>query len=1085
MHRAERADALALGLAHLLAQPNRDPFAPEVVAVPSRGVERWLAQQLSHRLGAVDGDGVCANIRFPLYKQVLDEALAGADEQYRASVEAWAPERLVWPLMSTIDAVAPDPAFRVLALHLGVGADRGRRYAVAAKLARLFGAYASARPDMLTGWAAGRDEQGDGSPLPPDLVWQAQLWRHLRSEVQVPAPAELLDDACTDLAVPGLPERWSVFGLSRMSPSRLQVLAAIARRQDVHLWLHHPSPALWDTVSSSALEPGPRRGVVSPAANPFLASMSRDMVELHTLLRLHAPETGNEHHPGPSRPGTLLGRLQADLTADRPPAPTAAVDGSVTVHACHGRARQVEVLREAILAALAADPDLEPRDVVIMCPDIETFAPLIAASFGMAEQSGGHPAAVLRVKLADRSLQQTNPMLNLLAQVLDLVRSRVTATGLLDLVSAGPVRRAFGFDDDGVERIRGWAVTAGARWGLDAAHRAPYGLDRFAQGTWRAALDRVLLGAAMEEHGVAVGETLPLDDVDSGDLDLAGRFAELLDRVETAVEAMAGDHTIGEWAALLADTVFGLGQAEQTWQDIQVRSELDEVAETGAGSAVRLGIGDVASLLAHRLAGRPTRASFRTGSLTVCTLVPMRSVPHRVVCLLGMDDGAFPRHGISDGDDVLARAPRTGERDVRSEDRQLFLDAIMAAQDKLIVTYTGSDPRSGADVPPCVPLAELLDTIDATTAAGSVVTRHPLQPFDARNFTPGELTGTADPFSFDPVALAGARAAAGPRTPAPPVLARPLPAAATGDVNVDDLIRFFQHPAKGFLRQRLQVSTVTADDDPSDDLPIELDSLEKWGVGDRILRRLLEGHTIEDIARLEFLSGTLPPARLGRLVLTDVGPTAKRILDAAAVELALPATAADVHAQLADGRRLTGTVTGIRGRDILTVIYSSLGAKHRLAAWIQYLALTASNADVAGAVTIGRGSGGARRSYLSGLDAEQARMVLTWLVQLRDRGLTSPLPMAIATSEAYADARRRGFTHDNALSKASQKWAGMFPENTDPEHVLLYGGAVGLDELQAGPLAQQETGLFADETTRFGVLARAVWEPLLSHEQVS
>ena len=211
-----------------------------------------------------------------------------------------------------------------------------------------------------------------------------------------------------------------------------------------------------------------------------------------------------------------------------------------------------------------------------------------------------------------------------------------------------------------------------------------------------------------------------------------------------------------------------------------------------------------AGLLAERLRGRPGRANFRTGTLTVATMVPMRSVPHRVICLLGLDDGAFPRAGVDDGDDVLARAPRVGERDPRSEDRQLLLDAVCAATEHLVVLYSGADPRTGARRPPAVPLGELLDAVAATAgpdAPARVVVRHPLQPFDARNFTAAAL-GVPGPFSFDRVELDGCRAAAGGQAPPPPFLPGPLPAAPATTIALDDLVTFAEHPVKQFLRQR-------------------------------------------------------------------------------------------------------------------------------------------------------------------------------------------------------------------------------------------------------------------------------------------
>ncbi|SOD73496.1 DNA helicase/exodeoxyribonuclease V gamma subunit [Jatrophihabitans sp. GAS493] len=1094
IHRSETADPLVAALGRVLAQTCGDPFGTEVVAVPSKGVERWLAQQLSHVLGAEAGDGVCANVLFPSYARILDEAAAAASSDYADSVEAWSAERSVWPLMRVIDECAPsEPWCRVLAAHLGLdgSGDKGRRFAVAGKLARHFEAYGRSRPAMLRSWHDGSDDQGDGTPLPEDLAWQPELWRHMREAIGHPSPAELLDHACEQLrrTDSDLPDRFSIFGPTRISPSRVQVLAALAEQHEIHLWLHHPSPALWDKVATANIEPR-RRALDTLVRNPLLASMSRDVRELQQLLQMAVPEAAHEHHPIGERPATLLRRLQTELADDTVPRERTAIepdDDSLTIHACHGPARQVEVVREAILQLLADDNTLEPRDVLIMCPDVEAFAPLVAASFGMADEPGGHPAAGLRVKLADRSLRQANPLLSLLSQLLELAASRVTATQLLDLAGASPVRKLFGFDDDDIERLRDWTVAANARWGLDADHRADYGLGNLRQGTWHDAVDRLLLGVAMEEGEQWLADALPLDDVDSGDIDLAGRFAELVDRIDAAVRTINEQRPVPEWTALLGDLVMSLGEPLEPWQAMQLRRELDAVAEAAGDTDVRLGRTDVTVLLQTRLVGRPTRASFRTGTLTVCTLVPMRSVPHRVVCLLGMDDGAFPRQGVADGDDLLAREPRTGERDVRSEDRQLFLDAVCAAQKHLIIAYTGADPRNGAKVPPCVPLGELLDAVDATAQApgggharSHVVVRHPLQPFDRRNFLPAQL-GPLGPFSFDPSGLAGARAAASPRHQVPPLVSAPLGDPPPSDnVGLDDLVRFLQHPAKAFLRQRLDVSTATPDDDPDDALTVELDGLQGWAIGERVLQRCMSGTTQRTAAQLERLRGDLPPGPLGNRALRVIGGRVDALLHASEIERRVEARSLEIAVPLSNGRTLSGTVNGVRDHAILTTTYSSLGAKHRLTAWVRYLAVVAMTGDTGyRAIAVGRDRDGARRSILHGIDAPLARRVLEGLVGVRDAGLREPLPLALETSAIYAARRHRNVSAANALANAEQKWeADRFrPERDDPEHVLVFGAGAPLTRLTAAAPNAGEG--YPDEPTRFGALARLVWEPLL------
>ncbi len=1092
-HRSANADVLVAELGRLLAAPVGDPFAAEVVAVPAKGVERWLAQRLSHVLGAgPEGDGICANVHFSSPTRLLDEALRAA-QPGPADADPWTPERSTWPLLRLLDDGAGGPALRD---QLRAG---DRRYAGAARLARLFGAYGQERPAMLRAWAAGSDTDDCGIPLPPDLIWQAELWRALRSRIGAPSPAERLPEALARIeAEPellDLPERFTVFGLNRLSFTRLELLAAVARARDVHLFIQHASPALWDAVAGAAgAAPG-------PAGLPMLASMSRDVQALQRRLATAAPGHSDTLHAHPERPRTLLGALQDALAADRIPEPPPELDPgdrSVAVHACHGRARQVEVLREVVLDRLAADPTLEPRDVLVMCPDVEEFAPLVAAAFGLsattatAESREQHPAARLRVRLADRARTQGNPLLGTMAALLELSTGRLTAADVLDLAASAPVRRRFGFDDDAIERMHTWVGGARVSWGLDAEHRERYKLGAIAQGTWRDGLDRVLLGVAMEENTHLLGSTLPLDDVDSADIELAGRLAEFVDRLDVAVRELCCTQSLQEWAdALLAATLsIGAPAAGSAWQAAAVATELAEITESAVGpdAELELSPADIAALLAGRLGGRPSRAGFRTGTLTVSTMVPMRSVPHRMIVLLGLDEETFPRSGVTDGDDLLARPPRRpGERDPRAEDRQLLLDAVCAAGEHLVLLYCGADERTGALVPPAVPVGELLDTLDTVAVApggGSirnfVTTRHPLQPFDPRNFgvcAAGELG--PPPVSFDAAALAGARALLRPRVAPRPLVAGVLDPVPAGDVELADLIDFLFHPVRAFLRQRLDVQARSWHHDPTAAVPIELDGLQQWGVGDRVLASHLRGVPIEDCLTLEARRGAMPPNTLGARVGTQIGSRAEAIAAAARVDLDGGADiAVDVNLTLPGGRRLTGTVTGISGVTRVRVSYSSLNAKHRLGAWVDLLTLCAMDPDADWrSVTVTRHKDGAFRHHFRRVDAGAALDALAELVGIRDEGLCEPLPMPVKTTCAYAEVRRRG-AGDHivraARDAAEKEWAGRSfggekpsGERDDAEHRLVHGSDAPLDCL---------------DLARLDDLARRVWLPLLTAE---
>ena len=1059
---------LADGLGALLRTPLSDAFATEVVAVPAQGVERWLAQRLSGVLGAGEGrDGVCAGVEFPSVATLVEDALAAVGDE---GDSGW--RQPLWPLLTVIDECLVEPWCAVLARHLGGPQDgqrRGRRWAVTAHLTGLFRSYGAARPEMLRDWAAGRDTDG-AAALPVDLVWQAELWRRLRARLG-PSPAELLDERCAALRADpgrsGLPARLSLFGPTRLTADQLAVLAALADHRDVHLWLPHPSPALWAALRHSTALRRRDDPTATSARHPLLRSMGRDVRE----LQLRLPPHTDTHHDGPPLPDTLLGRLQADLSDDLPPSPSAA-DASLRVHACHGPGRQVEVLRELLLRLFQDDPTLEPRDVLVLCPDVETFAPLISAAFGLGPGLP-HPGHALRVRLADRSLRRTNPLLDTVASLLELAGGRVTASQVLDLAASPPVRRRFNLADEDLERIRDWVARSGVRWALDAPGRAPYGLEQVPQNTWRAGLDRILLGVTTsEDEPVWLGLALPLDDVDSSDIDLAGRLAELLDRLSEVLAQLSGEHPVAQWTGVLADALDALTEvpAADAWQLAQARHELAEAAE-GASSTVRLA--DVRAALADRLRGRPTRAGFRTGDLTVCTLVPMRSVPHRVVVLLGLDDGVFPRAAGVDGDDVLARDPRLGERDARSEDRQLLLDAVLSAGDRLIVLYTGADPVSGALRPPAVPVGELLDAVEAM-APGSrdqVVRRHPLQPYDIRAFT------GAAPFSFDPVSLAGAVRADRPRRA--PTGRAPLPPR-PGPVGLAELVSFVEHPVRGYLRGRLGLTLPGEDDEVADALSATLDALQEWAVGERLLDAALRGLDPTASRHREWLRGTLPPGPLGGRVLQRVQERVTPVAAAAAPLLTVPARSVDVRLEL-DGQVLSGTVNGVRDGAVVAVSYSSLSARHRIRAWVLALVLAVA-AEGDRAVTVGRWSRGARTSTITA--PPEPRAALAELLELYARGSCEPLPLLVKTSAAYAASRLGGNSVEQATERAAQEWRTRFGgEQQDRHHRYVWGDDAPLTELLAAPPGPTEG--WPGESTRFGALACRLWSPVRQAEELA
>ena len=1130
VHRAHRLDTLAGVLAGTLAAPPADPLQRELVAVPSRGVGRWLSQQLAGRFG------IAANIGFPTPEAMFGQVTAAVDPALAASPD-WGQTALLWHVLAVLDDELRAPELAVLASHLGADAAddrarRGRRLATAATLTRLFVAYGRQRPAMLAEWAAGADTDGALNPLPESMTWQPWLWRRVRARIGVPHPAERLDALVARLreqpAAAGLPDRLAVFGATRLPGGLLTLLAALGEHRQVDVYLPYPSDL-----------PLPER-----PAHPLLASCAREVQGLQTALAdLGATD---RFHPGPppARP-TLLSALQRSLSTDTPGEVPGEPDGSIEIHSCHGPSRQVEVLRDRLLHLFAGDETLQPRDVLVVCPDLDTYGPLIRGAFG----ADGGP---LRVRLADRGLRETNAVLDVLAALLDLAADRVRAGELLDLAAAGPVRQRFGFSDDDLETLADWVPRSGIRWGIDGTQRSRFNLEQFRQGTAHTGVDRIALGVAADESDLAwLATALPLSGIESTKAGLAGRFAEFVELLGGQLARMTARQRAAEWSDLLTETIELLTETpwELQWQEAQALrlitgalaqpgahdgreqdwAEEDWTGEDGGPSLV---LSDIRELIGGLLADRSGRSDFCTGELTVCPMRPMRSVPHRVIVLLGMDGAVFPRPATVDGDDILAVtspapdavtspapdpvtlpapdpvtslapvAPRTGEPGVRDEDRQTFLDAVTAVTERLLVFYTGTDPVTAAVVPPATVVSELQDL-----AGPGVVVRHTLHAFDEANFRIGPPAGPAGmprPFSFDPALLGGARARSalnrgGTAGTPPTVIAdavlpaqRPAP-----DVELAELIAFYQCPAEAFATGRLGLDLRKPEEASGEQLAVTLDGLERWGIGQRYLTELLHGVDPLVAQGAEQRRGTLPPFQLGAEILREITEKA-----AAIATVAEPyrtgtqsgaARDADVALTLPDGRRLTGTVGDLFGHRHVTVTFSGLKAKHKIEAWIRLLALNAGGlSEITEAVLIGggRARGTSQRCRLTA--PPNAAALLNALVAVRDAGLTRPLGLTLEAGAAAAAEFRRSGAADRAERRARYRYGDTYGDNTNRYLRFVFTGdpavPVDFDVLrnavpEPADLIAGGTWLPGDESVPMYVrLAAGVYGPMTEYE---
>ncbi|NLV55927.1 MAG: exodeoxyribonuclease V subunit gamma, partial [Acidimicrobiales bacterium] len=786
---ADRAEELVDALADALAAPGGDPFAPQWVTVPNLGFRSWLRARLAGRLGArsagdgTAGDGVVANVEMPL-PGTLRWRLLAAHARHAGlpdGPDPWSVDRLVWAVM----AVMTDPGAtiddRLRREHLPRGVTMASR---AGPIADLFDRYGVHRPDMLRAWAAGDDVDSTGAPLRDEQRWQAGLYRAVAARLAasagaVPPPADRLAEAValvragtlsvTDGPDP-LPDRLYVAGPSILTAELGPVLAALGTQIEVDALLLAPSAVTFRRLADVAtaapagatswgLPRAQAGGGAATVAHPLLAGWGRRPLDTATMVGAGGVGVSVVEAP-PSSGSTVLARLQADLRGDRPPAPPtdsgldvpvlddsglddSGLDGSVQVHAAPGPNRQAEVLRDVLLALLRDHPDLTEADIAVVCPQLDRYAPALAAVWGPsaargeAVREGQVPS--LRYSVVDRDARSFNPVLAAMAAVLDVVPGRFEVTAVRDLLHAPAVRERFGLTDDDLDIVAAMIDHASVRWGLDGPQRAPWGIDASHRAnSWAAGVDQMMLGIALGEPLIeaaepvgdgtrlAVGGLTPMT-LAEGEIGGAGRVADALRSLAWAHGRLLPsggrpERTVVEWVAVLrevADRLLAPARYEE-WQRARLDAALAElllaagVDDDAGAAAVPLTFGDVHRLLAPALDEPRSRADLGFGSVVVARPSLVTGVPFRVVAVLGLDDDALPTRTPS-GDDLMVDDERVGDPDRRGDARAALLAAVTSARDHLVVTCTSRDIRTNEEVPRAAMLEELVAVV-ATTA---------------------------------------------------------------------------------------------------------------------------------------------------------------------------------------------------------------------------------------------------------------------------------------------------------------------------------------------------------------------------------
>ena len=1102
---SNRLERLRDALLGRLDAANGDVFTPGQLIVPSAAMRRHLS------LALADAHGICANLQFGYLAQWLWQQIARLVPGVTAESPYAAP-RLAWRVYAAFgDDTLPnaDPRLRAYLRQ----ADALMRWELAQRVAGLFEQYVTYRPDWLQAWSEGR--HAGLQPPQPDEAWQAALWRHIDAQLgrQARHPAQAFAAALqrggtAAARAAGVPAEAHLFALPGIAPQHLQLLQQLGACMDLYLYVLNPCQEFWfDLVDGRRLRHLAARGRArghEEGQHLLSAWGKQTQAHVEALVEACGDAALDDADFAAAGSGTLLARLQDSLLTLQPLAPGSvrldASDRSIELHVCHSLTRELEVLHDHLLTLFANDSQLRPGDVLVATPDLDTAAPLIDAVFGTMPKERALPYALCGARRSRVDV----PARTLLA-LLALPASRCTASEVFGLLQQPPVARRFGLDADALAEVHDWLREAGFHWALDGAQRAAQDLPGGERYTLDDALQRLFLGFALPATGGGpVAGRLAAGDAEGTRALALGAVWRYAGALRQALQAMQQPRPPADWAALLNGLLDGFVDADEDTLDElpALRATIAQLAEDmqdgGAASALPLPV--VRAALQARL-DETAYGAAAGGSICFASMSGLRNLPFRVVCLVGLNDGAFPAVPRAAEFDLMAAQPRRGDRQRRDDDRGLMLDLLLSARHSLYLSHTGRSVRDNAPLPPSVLVSELLDLLlpaiadapgDAAALARArhrLVVEHPLQPFALSGFTPGaddrllshdrelaqalrerlaaavppatpETAGTAVDQSGDDRpddAEDEEPAAAETRWPffhAP--LAPPGPD--WREVSLPTLAEFYRNPCRSLLRRRLGIELPWQAEELQDDEPLVGDRHSLQGLAQRLLPALETGADDDALRALAHAGIELPEGALGAAQLDALLPALRcfqQRLAAAQHGPLLPPLSLQLPLQI-DGEAwlLQAELAELRAEGLVGGAFRPLGGTLPLQAWLRHLVLCAAAPQ--GVALRSRWLAEDGAFELSAVADATTR--LQALVSLYRDGLRAPLHFF--PRSAWQLLRKSAAAARSTWTASPQRPYG---EERDPAYQLALRGLP--DPLDA----------------RFEATAQAVYGPLLQH----
>ncbi len=1080
LYTSNRLEVLAEKLAEVVSKPLASPLVPEIIVVQSKGMERWIAMQLAQRFG------ICANVKFPFPNAFVNEMI-GKIIPNIPDPSPFDPNLLTWKIMKLLPEFIDRTEFSSVKNYLAGAQFDLKAFQLAERIADRLDQYLLYRPDWIFRW-----EQGEANH------WQAVLWRALvqgKASLHRAALAKQFIEHVGSIATApkDFPERVSVFGISALPQFHLHILASVARVIPVHLFVMNPCQEFWfDIVSSSE-----KRCVIASYAdrddaterlhvetgNPLLASMGglgRDFLEM--IYDFEIQEHAEFIEPGDR---TLLSQIQSDILNLRqrdlaqPKVQIAADDRSIQIHSCHSPMREVEVLQDQLLRMFEQEPALLPKDVLVMTPDIESYAPYIEAVFDLPMND----ARRIPFSITDRTVRHESQLLTTFLALLDLWHSRCTASEVMTILESPAVHRKFQICETELDRIRHWISDTRIRWGIDHHHRHELGLPEIMENTWLAGINRLLLGYALPGQGKHVfAGILPYDAIEGSDAELLGNFLDFIERLFSAIKTFNQSRCLSEWAEFLKHLLetFFLPDPESENEYLFIWRTLADLAKLQQQTdfTVPVDLAVIKNYLKRLFESTSYGYGFMTGGVTFCAMLPMRSIPFKVICLIGMNDGSYPRQEKRLGFDLIAQHPRPGDRSRRKDDRYLFLEAILSAREKLYLSYVGQSLQDNSPIPPSVLVTELLDYIEANfelpnrAISDLLVTQHRLQAFN-----PAYFAGDDRLFSYSVQHFQTAKQLLEPRQLPFPFIAHGLPAPNDEwkTIELNDLVRFFSNPAKFLLTRRIGIYLEETTSALPENEPFLMDKLDQYQWAQALLSDHLAGKDVRNYLDLLRAAGTLPHGTVGAIEFDRLYRKIIALSQKLQPHLqSSPLPPVRVELPL-DSFKLVGTIEGIYPSRLLCYRAAKIRARDRLRAWIYHLVLNLLQPEgyprITWLIALAEENKSQQWNAWQFDPLESSQSLLLDLLNLYWQGLIKPLHFFPETSWEFAVRQiERGNSEAAAIKAARRIWRSddvdrVWFESNDPYYQLCF------DKIDPDPL-----------DIDFQDLALRIFRPMIEHQ---